>query len=174
MYIPRSLYLNHSALTKKKKKGPLSLASKWFAPLLVIKSNLRGLSPAAALRVYEGAIRPVITYASPAWWNTLSSQTTRLQSFERTCLLRVAGLYRTTRTCLPNALLGVRSMENQLTFDASMAARRLPFLPPGHPLRSYMADALLPLPPYQKVTSGLQHLLDHVPPIYHGWSPEDP
>lgn len=148
----------------------IAVASKRFAPLLVIKSNLRGLSPAAALRVYEGAIRLVITYASPAWWSTLNSQTTWLQSFERTCLLRVAGLYRTMCACLPNALLGVRSMENQLTFDSLMAACRLPFLPPGHPLRTYMAHALLPLPPHQKVTSGLQHLLDYVPPVYHGWS----
>lgn len=62
-------------------------------------------------------------------------------------------------------------MLNQLTFESSMATRRLPFLPPGHPLRGYMANALLPSAPYVVRRSNLQVLLDYVPPVYYGWSP---
>lgn len=50
----------------------------------------------AKIICYLLLIRPIVTYATPIWWNTSASQMERLRKFERRCLRAALHIYRHT------------------------------------------------------------------------------
>ncbi|KAH7963909.1 hypothetical protein HPB52_023782 [Rhipicephalus sanguineus] len=66
------------------------------------------LRPVQKLRLYRSVILPAITYASPIWWDELRPDCrlrSRLVSLQRTVLLNLLGVFRTTRTTALQVLM---------------------------------------------------------------------
>ncbi|KAK0086205.1 hypothetical protein PV325_003599 [Microctonus aethiopoides] len=47
---------------------------------------------------YMLLIRPIISYATPIWWNTSAAQMEKIRMFERACLRATTNKYRTTES----------------------------------------------------------------------------
>lgn len=58
----------------------------------------RSLTPRAKVICYLLLIRPLLTYASPIWWNTCAATMEKLRKFERSCLRACLHLYRIPET----------------------------------------------------------------------------
>lgn len=58
----------------------------------------RHLSKIAKLNCYQLLVRPLLTYASPIWWNASASSMERMRIFERRCLRACLSLYRSAHT----------------------------------------------------------------------------
>ncbi|KDQ12519.1 hypothetical protein BOTBODRAFT_176454 [Botryobasidium botryosum FD-172 SS1] len=69
----------------------LKKANNNMAPLFVIKRLSGGVSAAAALRFYLGAIRPILTYSAPTWWTDKAAHGDKLNSYQYRLLNRCLG-----------------------------------------------------------------------------------
>ena len=54
----------------------------------------KDLDARAKVICYQLLVRPIITYASPIWWNTSAFVMERLRKFERSCLRKALNVYR--------------------------------------------------------------------------------
>ena len=79
-------YNSHLDIQLPKAKAAFQANSRLF--------RSRYLNKKAKLICYQLLIRPILTYASPIWWNISASAMERLRKFERQCLRSCMSMYR--------------------------------------------------------------------------------
>ncbi|KDQ06316.1 hypothetical protein BOTBODRAFT_181720 [Botryobasidium botryosum FD-172 SS1] len=140
-YDQRLTFYAHVANSLKK-------ATKNMVPLHVFKKLSRGVSAAAALRFYLGAIRPILTYSAPTWWGSNHHpHTDRLNSFQSKALARCLGTFRTTRTWVNHALAGVPLLSSHLNMVVELYISRVPYYFTSHPTRKLLMPIVDNPPP---------------------------
>ncbi|KDQ11770.1 hypothetical protein BOTBODRAFT_176962 [Botryobasidium botryosum FD-172 SS1] len=134
----------------------LKKANKNMAPLFVIKHPSRGVSAAAALRFYLGAIRPILTYSAPTWWTDKDAHGSKLNSYQYRLLNRCLRTFRNTRTWVTLTMTGVPPLNTHLNMVVELYVSRIPYYFSSHPTRKIVLS-ILDKPPASPPTI-LEHL----------------
>ncbi|KDQ13904.1 hypothetical protein BOTBODRAFT_175038 [Botryobasidium botryosum FD-172 SS1] len=111
-------------------------------PLFVIKRLSGGVSAAAALRFYLGAIRPILTYSAPTWWTDKAAHGDKLNSYQYRLLNRCLGMFRNTRTWVTLAMTGVPPLNAHLNMVVELYVSRIPYYFASHPTRKIVLSIL--------------------------------
>ncbi|KDQ08296.1 hypothetical protein BOTBODRAFT_179926 [Botryobasidium botryosum FD-172 SS1] len=113
-----------------------------MAPLFVIKCLSRGVSAAAALRFYLGAIRPILIYSAPTWWSDKAAHGDKLNSYQYRLLNRCLGTFRNTRTWVTLAMAGVPPLNAHLNVVVELYVSRTPYYFASHLTRKLILSIL--------------------------------
>lgn len=86
-----------------------------------------GITPKVAHWLYVTVIRPILTYASPIWWQITKAATNRslLQSVQRQALLTITGAMSSTPTSAMEAILGLAPLDLVIKAEARSGIHRL-------------------------------------------------
>lgn len=127
---------------RKHVEKKIAKASKLLGMFHLVKKKSGGISPLAAKRIYEGAVRPLFMYGCPMWWTGQPAIKERLNVLQNKFLRRITGCFKTTRLTGLYRLTGIGPVEDWLDYLQEGYLVNKIKMHTNHPLRESNLPAL--------------------------------
>ena len=105
---------------QKHLKATSTQATNAINSLNMLGNSVRGLHQVYCQHLVQGAILPMVLYASPAWWNGTASQAKHIETVQNRGLRYITGAFRTT----PISAMQIEALIPPITLTLDYAVKR--------------------------------------------------